>query len=457
MSSGVIVSNAADTAQGGRSDESSHAVNSRLQEDESTHSYNSSDDLLMEVMKHQLAIMAKKHPKMISTGAHSRLWRVVSGRSSDCSLCSEPGGVVLMHCSGSDKCPYEYHIECAYQDGGLLLDDDGILSVFCSSHFKPLLFCSCKEKYDDSRPMIYCDECSDWFHHTCENLSIKDLNSLTADQYVCKSCKASLKQGKAISKATKDKNYEKECRSGYQQNATRAIRLLLELSSGLCPIIDEITSPIRSQFSVKEIKEALEVLSKSPFTQEGTDVDTESLVDRLGIQPLIDQWKLRLLDYISMYNDWYSSASELYSRSLTSLSDPEIAFLTQQLTVLDSSVRDLKEISKVAVSKLIGTPTDSNGFYVVLDCMDWMLEYLTVSMLSSCIAAVTVAVDIISEHVCSLRMSQATDLFNNLLCCVVQYDVLTIDTAFRCQVRELDGEDLQPTSPGELKAEDPTR
>lgn len=328
----------------------------------------SSDELYLEVMKTQLEII-NANQKLNLT----RYWRIISKKSSDCELCKEPGGVVLLNCA-NEKCSTAYHLECAFHDGDLILDDENILHVSCSNHSQSLVFCSCKEKYDDTRPMVYCDECCDWFHNSCEGLHEKA--AMSTDTYVCKSCKALLKQGKSISKSIKDKNYAKECRSSFQQAANKAIGLLLELSRGLCPIIDEISIPgNNSQFTTEEIQEALDILSKSPFTNEGIEIDSERYIQTLGVQPLINKWKLKLSDYIQVYNEWYTVAMNLYQEYSSKL---VINFSIEQIEMYANMIADFKQHLDVFNMRLIGIPSNLNGFFVFYESIQIIHSLLQV-------------------------------------------------------------------------------
>jgi hypothetical protein len=118
------------------------------------------------------------------TDVPKKKWRVVSPSCTDCASCKDAGSTVLIRC-GQDKCPREYHVDCAFHQGGMTLNNDGVLDFFCDSHFKPMLFCSCKEEYNENKPMVFCDECHDWYHNSCEGLSAA---AQLKDSYVCKVC-----------------------------------------------------------------------------------------------------------------------------------------------------------------------------------------------------------------------------------------------------------------------------
>lgn len=336
-----------------------------------------SDELWLDIMKHDIAEHGNDK------------WQLASKKSSECELCKEPGATVLLRCE-NDKCSRKFHPDCAFHLGGLLLTDEGILSVHCDSHIKPLIFCSCKEKYDDSRPMVYCDECFDWFHNSCEGLG---QNSIRADEsYVCKSCKASLRQGKIIPQSLKDKNIAKETRSAEQQHASRVIGLLVELTVATCPIVDDILARRRSDFTIDQILEAKKELCSSPFSittaqtkskrqqQDGFDgqsssTDLEAFIQKLGVQKTVNKWKSRLSDYIDAYNEWFRQAKTIYQRHIGKL---VISFKFDQVTVVQRVCVELAELENSAISNLGCIPANMSGFYTFFDCMKWIELFLQV-------------------------------------------------------------------------------
>ena len=93
---------------------------------------NSSDALWKAVMKNDIEVAGN---------AQSKKWRIPSKRTDVCEVCKDTGTSVLLRCS-HEKCPREFHIDCAFHQGGLLMDDSGSLTVLCDSHFKPILFCT---------------------------------------------------------------------------------------------------------------------------------------------------------------------------------------------------------------------------------------------------------------------------------------------------------------------------
>ncbi|KAG0286300.1 hypothetical protein BGZ96_009552 [Linnemannia gamsii] len=72
------------------------------------------------------------------------------------------------------------------------------------------LYCICRTAYDESRFMIACDGCDDWFHGDCVGVAEKD--SVMVDKYYCKRCEDKGRHG----------SLKKKCfREGCQKPAGR--------------------------------------------------------------------------------------------------------------------------------------------------------------------------------------------------------------------------------------------
>ncbi len=54
------------------------------------------------------------------------------------------------------------------------------------------IYCICRQPYDESRPMLSCDHCEDWFHYDCIGLHPPRDDQLDADvapsQLRCPKC-----------------------------------------------------------------------------------------------------------------------------------------------------------------------------------------------------------------------------------------------------------------------------
>lgn len=255
------------------------------------------------------------------------------------------------------------------------MDDNGSVSVFCEAHFKPILFCSCKEVYNEARPMIFCDECCDWFHNSCEGVSG---NIGDEQKYTCKGCREMLKHGRTISKVLQEKNAAKELRSVHQQNAAKAIGLLTELEGGLCPIIDEISRPQKSQYSIKDITDAKDVLSAPPFAAPRPGVEDASveLLVQLGVMPVVDRWRTQLNTYLDQYELWFNRANQYYRSE--SCGQIVALFTPSQLPVVQAVGAQLRALSAEAVAAMMGTPVDLDGFHAYCAAVYWMDDFLQV-------------------------------------------------------------------------------
>ena len=56
------------------------------------------------------------------------------------------------------------------------------------------VYCVCRKAYDDTKEMIQCEVCSEWYHFDCVGLSEKSVE--TMDSYRCSSCAAKRKAKK---------------------------------------------------------------------------------------------------------------------------------------------------------------------------------------------------------------------------------------------------------------------
>ncbi|KAI8513594.1 hypothetical protein Bbelb_079180 [Branchiostoma belcheri] len=60
---------------------------------------------------------------------------------------------------------------------------------FEKSTYQLCVFCTCLQ-YRQDAPMIQCDQCANWFHYRCVNISARDVAVLVAEQkYSCPACK----------------------------------------------------------------------------------------------------------------------------------------------------------------------------------------------------------------------------------------------------------------------------
>lgn len=329
----------------------------------------SSDVLWLQVMNKVI----ENHPEQ------KKKWRISARKASECHLCNELGGGALIRCS-SEKCNKEYHLDCAHSLGGLLLEDNGILNFHCETHFKPVLFCTCKVKYDESQAMIFCDECCEWYHDTC--VGVNPNVAMRLDRFVCTHCKAILKSGKTISKAVKDKNLAKEYQSACHQTAMKAVGLLVELSNGISPLIDNLSVPGRhqSQYSVREMREALDSLSAPPFDVSGVVVAEdeeapENLIDTIGAQQAVDEWRGRIAQYVTRFDARQDQAEEMFEKASIDLT---LSLAPAQLAVVQAVLAEVDRLDQVVTNDIQCVPPECEALYAFQEAVQWMLELLQV-------------------------------------------------------------------------------
>ena len=322
-----------------------------------------------------------RHPKSAS------LWRIASKSQATCQVCKDQGRGILLKCA-IDKCSQRYHLDCAFNEESLSLDDEGNLTLKCDNHFKPVLFCSCKKPYDELLPYICCDSCSEWFHYSCVGLKNTD-NDI--ENFTCNSCSSNKDQRQIT--ILKSKNIAKEITSANCLSATKSIGALLDITVHVCPYIDILLSNrsshqnlitnnnsrnisnqltnnshngIRSASS-SDIQEALIYLGKPIYSQAEKDYekyddddddedDSIELLDRFGTSKLIDSWRSLLMEECTLHENWLNRAIKLHKQIINEFK-PDLSFengyqiailfgekVKQLLHELESIVCSLKEM-----------------------------------------------------------------------------------------------------------------
>jgi hypothetical protein len=184
------------------------------------------------------------------------------------------------------------------------------------------------------------------------------------------------KQGRSVSKVLVEKNKAKELRSSFQQNASKAIGLLAELEGGLCPIMDDITKQGKSQYSIQEINDAKDVLSAPPFAADpAADANAIDLLAKLGVRPVIDQWRAQLNQYLDRYELWFNRANQFFNEQCSRI---VALFGPNQLDTVREVLAQLRALCQEASAELVGTPVDLEGFHVYVEAVAWMAEFLQV-------------------------------------------------------------------------------
>lgn len=334
-------------------------------------SFISANNLWMQVMKNEIQLHGDKERKK---------WKISSNIEPECIKCDEINGNVLIKCS-NDSCGCYMHLECANEATGLFLSGDGILRFECPKHFQDILFCSCKQRYDNSQPMIFCNECLDWYHVSCENIDPSIIETLPT--YQCKSCTAILSQGKKIPKQLKDKNNEKDARSGDSQNALKIIGLLAEISSAVCPVIDSLNRDSTDRYKSHDINEILGYLELPPFpcySKEQViiteDMQAEiDLFNTLGVNELVQQWYALLLQFRDNLTKWKRDFITIVN-NLTIL---EPALSLDHIGLVQQSVDELKHLEVFFQTNFQLDSSEIEFYLNILDIIVWIQDIYQVS------------------------------------------------------------------------------
>lgn len=338
--------------------------------------YRSADELWCEVMKSQL----ENHPQEAS-----KKWKAVSRDANECVLCDDPGGGALIRCN-NERCNKFFHLDCAFHHGGLSLSDSGLLTYECDAHFKHVVFCKCRQKYENTKPMVYCDECFDWYHESCEKLNPDELVDM--DQYVCLSCQAAARQGKTIPQATKDRNLEKEAKSTCNQNAIKAVGMLVEIAAQVCPVMDSLYGHSADPAEISDVFDIVAYLSTPTFQprsalaflteeQKSGENDDSALVQALGVLPLLQLWKQHAQNYLDRWKAWLASvvqASEFFVHE----NGAEISLDERQIPVIQVFLQNLEELEKERTSVTNSSQKDLEAYNAFIDCVKWLGDFLQV-------------------------------------------------------------------------------
>lgn len=319
-------------------------------------------------------------------------WRISSTRNSHCMVCQDAqeenqDGVssvsILLRCS-NEKCNREYHVDCAFNQGGLSLDEEngGMLSFFCDLHFKEVLFCTCKRKYDDSQAMVFCDECYDWFHTSCEGIKQREAQKLDQqERFVCHSCRAIAKEGRKISKQLQDRNMDKDYQSGCQQAAQKSIGKLIELAASIGPVIDDISSPssfTQSEYTVQDIRPTLEYIQSALDLGEidnnaSENTDRRNYLDFMGLREYVELNANKVSEYLKRVDSWFPRAMDVCSSGVNGLS----------LQSLDRSNCNAAEALRGKVDALLSElrstvryePQEVEAFYAFAEVIFWICDF----------------------------------------------------------------------------------
>lgn len=304
-------------------------------------------------------------------GSDKGIWKVASSTCADCQLCQECGGGALMKCC-HENCKKEYHFDCAFQEGGLSLEEDGRLLFYCSEHFKPILFCSCQQKYDESRAMICCDECCEWFHCSCVGLQTKDASKL--DKYICPSCRLILRNGQKVPQSLKDKNMIKEQRSSCHQTAIKSISVLVEVAVNICPIIDSLhsfASDARQRLQTDKLKEYVEFLTSPIFFPSENNAQESDYGEKFGCNTLMSKFRDELVQLSQEYSNWTSNAI-VFIDKMADVAKLPIEFTKERYQSWFLYQNELIELENTVPGCIL---SHVEVILLIFDCIHWIEDF----------------------------------------------------------------------------------
>ena len=320
---------------------------------------------------------------MVAKYGDKNCWHHTANRNVLCELCQEKDGGAMIKCF-SERCHKEYHLDCAFQEGGFILEDSGKLTFHCENPFKPILFCICKEAYDENKAMICCDECGEWYHCTCVGMNPSD--AANCETYTCPQCKQILREGKSPSATLKQKNAAKEHRSTCHQTAIKALELLFDLTGTVCPIIDYMSQLVPkngnmagdasaritcSRHPLVKYEELLEFISNPSFDA-SANIDGED-IERFGTDNLVAEWRQFINGYVDQYMHWLQLYEQRFQYIVQSV---ETASLDSSAMPLFAS--HLESLVEVETRLPLFPPSDTEFYLTFYDSLKWILDLLQV-------------------------------------------------------------------------------
>lgn len=258
-----------------------------------------------------------------------------------------------------------------------MLTEDGLFTFECEKHSKPPLFCSCKQKYDNSKEYIYCDSCHEWYHHTCQKVTAEEKNKTS---YICTFCKDLVNAGKSISQDVKDGNTDKETKSNDMIRSEKFIgNYILPLILDVCPLIDSISGQSPDPIKISDVQAAIERLNSAVNNLSAIGFDDPAdveLLQKLGVLDVFNQWLNICEDFVSRWTEWNQEIASICSDIESSLHAG--LWSDEGKVILECAKRQNGiEDERKASFKIIDDDLDS--YQLFAECISWATEFLQVT------------------------------------------------------------------------------
>jgi uncharacterized protein YbaR (Trm112 family) len=228
------------------------------------------------------------------------------------------------------NCTNKAHLSCARNSE--IAAYRGEITYTCANHSDLPLFCFCRCPYDESRDLIVCDNCGEWYHIECiDNVPEEE------EDFHCKYC---INNPDIV--ALKGCNLSKELRAAAMNRGWKLASIMREIESGVCLPIDilSLSTTLAHPMTLLQAETALKTLTSDALQDATSECEHAGTPDLYGLAPLFGAW------------------ADLLSRSISRCSSLE----TEAFSVIGGAVRWLG----------VGDFHDRGGEEPIRQMQDWI-------------------------------------------------------------------------------------